>query len=214
MSARPVVVYVHGLWMLGAEALLLRRHFQREHGWPLHVFHYRSVSQALPEVLAALERCVQSLDAPAVHLLGHSLGGAVILRYFQHYTMRQPGRVVFLGSPVLGSRSAQSFARAPLGSRMLGRMAGELLRAAARRWTGPRELGVIAGTRPYGMGRLLQPFDEPSDGTVAFSETQLPGARDYLALNVTHLEMLWSAPVARAAAHFFVHGSFPPPRSR
>ena len=39
------VVYVHGLWMAGAEGLPLRRRLQRERGFEVHMFHYRSVHQ-------------------------------------------------------------------------------------------------------------------------------------------------------------------------
>ncbi len=122
-----------------------------------------------------------------------------------------PGRVVLMGSPVQGSLSAQRLARLPLGvgRATLGRTAGEVLLAAQpRRWEGMRELGVIAGEMPIGLGRLLGPIDVPSDGTVLVEETDLPGAAAQLRLRVSHTALPFSAAVARQAAAFLKGGRF------
>lgn len=209
MDAAATVIYVHGLWMMGAEAWLLEQHLRRDRGYRLLVFRYDSVRQPASQIAAALHELIASVDAPRVHLLGHSLGGALILRCLMHYPMRQPGRVVFMGSPVLGSRSARRLHRWPLGPRLLGRaVAEELLQPPERRWELPRELGIIAGTWPLGFGQLLLKFGEPNDGTVAVSETRLPGAKACIQLPVTHMGLLWSALAAREAGSFLEHGRF------
>jgi pimeloyl-ACP methyl ester carboxylesterase len=207
-TTAAAVVYVHGLWMVGAEGLLLQRHLWRQRRYRVHVFRYGSVHQSLDAVLAALHALIRHLDAPQVHLLGHSLGGAMILHYLERYAMIQPGRVVFLGAPVLGSRSAQVLARWDIGRRLLGGAAAELLGSVERRWGLPRQLGIIAGTRAIGFGQLLGLFGEPNDGTVAVSETRLPGATAFLTLPVTHMGLLWSTRAAREAGSFFEHGRF------
>jgi hypothetical protein len=91
----------------------------------------------------------------------------------------------------------------------LGRcVAEELLTERSRRWAVSRELGIIAGTRPMGLGRLFTKFDEDSDGTVAVSETRLPGATDYLTLPVSHTGLMYSQRVAREAGAFLQTGRF------
>ena len=88
-----------------------------------------------------------------------------------------PGRIVFLGSPVQGSSAAQHLARLPFGRSIMGLTANEVLLAPReRRWSGARDLGVIAGNLPLGLGRLVGPLDGPNDGTVLVDETRLPGA--------------------------------------
>src|ERR1700728_1704726 len=204
-----VVVFVHGLWMTGAESLLLRRRLANERGYGLKVFRYASVGMPPAHIIAALRNTIAAIEAPRVHLIGHSLGGLMILRCLERYPMAQPGRVVFLGTPAAGSLAARRFGKSALGRRLLGAAsAEELLQERAARWDIGRELGVIAGTMPLGFGRLLLKFSEDNDGTVAVSETRVAGAAGFLALPVTHSGMLWSARVAREAGSFLEYGSF------
>jgi len=83
-----------------------------------------------------------------------------------------------------------------------------LLDHRERRWVGGRELGVIAGDRATGMGRLLGSLDGPSDGTVAVRETDLPGATDSVRLHVSHSGMVFSREVASQVAAFLREGRF------
>ena len=153
---------------------------------------------------------LERLQGAQVHLLGHSLGGLLILECLRRYRLERPGRVVLLGSPMLGSRTAQRLGRIGLARPLLGRAVCEqLLSAHARRWDIERELGVIAGTLPLGFGRLVMwRFGEDNDGTIAVSETQIPGARAYLRLPVSHLGLLLSAQVARETGSFLQYGEF------
>jgi pimeloyl-ACP methyl ester carboxylesterase len=203
------VVYVHGLWMTGIESIWLRRRLARERGYRFLVFRYASVRAPLAQIIAALRATIAAVDAPQVHLLGHSLGGLLIQRCLASYPMRQPGRVVFLGSPVAGSRAARRLARSACGRALLGATsAAELLHQQPRDWDSGRDLGIIAGTLPFGLGRLLLEFDEDNDGTVGVSETRMNGARAYLPLPTTHSGMLWSARVARETGSFLEYGRF------
>jgi len=195
--------------MTGIESVLLRRRLQRAHGYRAHVFHYRSAHAPMAVHTASLHRMISAIDAPDLHLVGHSLGGLVILRYLERFAVPQPGRVVFIGTPAIGSRSALHFGRWRFGRQMLGPVIGqELLRPRQRTWGSERELGVIAGTSPRGLSNLLVKFTEDNDGVVAVSETRLPGAKEYLNVPVSHSGMLISASVARETGNFLEHGSF------
>jgi len=208
-SQAAAVVYVHGLWMMGAEGYLLGRRLWRDRGYRLTQFRYHSVHQSAVQVAAQLHALIASLEAPQVHLIGHSLGGSIVLEYLERHAMRRPGRVLLLGAPVLGSRSALYLARWAWGRRIMGRaVAEELLSPPAHRWDSSREVGIIAGTCPVGLGQLLIRFGEPNDGTVAVSETRLPGATATLELPVTHMGLLWSPTAAREAGSFLAHGRF------
>ena len=203
------VVYVHGLWMPGSESLLLAHRLQREFGLQVHAFPYSAVTWDMEEITAHLESFVRALELPAVHFVGHSLGGLVIYRFFERYPQQPPGRVVFLGTPCLESRAAVAAARLRFVSALMGpSVADELLRPRERRWTFGRPLGIIAGNQSVGLGQFLAGFEEECDGTVAVSETRLPGATDHIVLPVSHLGMLVSPRVARETGLFLANGRF------
>jgi pimeloyl-ACP methyl ester carboxylesterase len=203
------VVYVHGLWLPGEEALLLKHRLAQEFSLSLHWFRYFGASQSMRDITSRLGDFVRELAAPEVHLVGHSLGGLVIYRFLERFPQQPPGRVVFLGVPCVASRAAERAAAfAPAAHLMGPSVAEELLTARERRWTQPRGLGIVAGNQPLGLGQLFAQFDEDNDGTIAVSETRLPGATDHIVLPVSHLGMLLSERVAHETGLFLTQGRF------
>lgn len=203
------VIYVHGLWMPGGESLLLAQRLLREFGLHVHAFPYSAATWGMEEITGHLCSFVRSLELPAVHFVGHSLGGLVIYRYFEHYPEQPPGRVVFLGTPCLESRAAVQAAQLRFVSALMGpSVADELLRPRERNWTFGRPLGIIAGSQSIGLGQFVAGFEEECDGTVAVSETRLPGAADHITLPVSHMGMLVSPRVARETGSFLRDGRF------
>jgi pimeloyl-ACP methyl ester carboxylesterase len=212
---RTAVVYVHGLWVGGWETVWLRARVARIIGGASHAFDYRSVRGTVADHAAALARLLFSLRADTLHLVGHSLGGLLILECFKAHLAREalpPGRVVLLGSPVRGSEAAQRLARFRYGTALLGPIAREVLLAPREyRWSEPRELGVIAGGLALGFGRLMGRMPQASDGTVMVTETDLPGAKEQLVMPVSHTGLVLSARVARQVAAFLRDGAFETP---
>jgi pimeloyl-ACP methyl ester carboxylesterase len=216
---RTFVVYVHGLWLNGWESLLLRQRLSRQLSCTALSFQYASIGAGLAQNARALAAFVADLHADTLHLVGHSMGGLVILELFERAAglgapeeaVLPHGRIVLLGTPVRGSRAARNLARLPFGRRMLGLTAHEvLLPERDRQWSGARDLGIIAGTIPLGFGRFMGPFEAPSDGTVLVEETRLAGAKQHLSLRTTHSGMVYSRAVARQTATFLRNGAFDP----
>ena len=206
-----VVVYVHGLWLSGNEAGILLRRLGRQLNVKTRAFSYASMTSSISDSARALATFLRVQRADTLHLVGHSLGGLVILKLFENGedTQLPPGRIVLLGSPLNGSRAAQNLARLPFGRKIMGRGVREdLLTERQRRWTGQRELGVIAGSVGIGLGRLVGVFGAPSDGTIFVEETRLPGILDHLVLRVSHTALPFSSTVARQTAAFLSDGNF------
>jgi len=177
-------------------------------GFAPEVFRYPSMRAALDEVTAALAARLRSFAGP-VHLVGHSLGGVVVLETLEREGELPPGRIVLLGSPVQGSRTARSIAAWSVGPQLLGGLAvAELARARDRRWSLPREIGTIAGSRSVGLGRMFAALPLPNDGTVCVDETRLPGATAHLVQDVSHTGMLLSTAVVDSIASFLNDGRF------
>ncbi|MGM0412967.1 MAG: esterase/lipase family protein, partial [Pseudomonadota bacterium] len=171
------VVLVHGLWMPGRDMALLARRLRRV-GYSPEIFCYRTTRAPAPAHGADLARFVANRPEGEVHLVGHSLGGLVI-RYALaagiDRGIERPGRVVTLGTPHRGSSVARALAGHRTTRCLLGRAWEAGLDGDLPPWTGARELGSIAGTRPHGVGQLFGPLERPHDGTVAVAETRLPG---------------------------------------
>src|SRR5215813_7615930 len=150
------VVYVHGLWMSGGESLFLRRRLANEFGFEVHAFRYAAASSTMPQIVDDLQALVQQLRPWRLHFVGHSLGGLVIYRFFERFPRQPPGRVVFMGTPSVASKAAVQASHIRLVANLMGKpVADELLRPRERRWEADRELGIIAGTQPLGVGQLL-----------------------------------------------------------
>jgi pimeloyl-ACP methyl ester carboxylesterase len=206
-----VVVYVHGLWLTGIEGSVLRKRLARELNAESRAFGYPSVKSSVDANADALGKYLSELPADTLHLVGHSLGGLVILKLFETPLGGRlpPGRVVFLGSPLNGSRAAMNLARLPFGKPLVGRgVCEELLSPRARRWRGQRDLGVIAGNLSVGLGKLVGVRGAPNDGTIFVDETQLAGVSQHLVMPVSHTGLPFSASVAHQTAAFLRSGRF------
>ncbi|HEY7744665.1 MAG TPA: alpha/beta hydrolase [Burkholderiales bacterium] len=202
------VVLVHGLWVHGLVMELMRRRVARC-GYRALAYSYPSMRLTLAENAERLARFCRGIAAPRLHFVGHSLGGLVILRMLERAPGLPPGRAVLLGSPVAGSLAARRLARLPGGRAALGRSAPEWRDTAPAGSDTGREIGVIAGRLPVGIGRVVAPdLPAPSDGVVSVAETRLPVAHHHVVLKVNHFGMLVSPAVARQICAFLRDGAF------
>ena len=213
MIPLETVVCVHGFWSHGTGMYLIKRRLEREFGFRALLFSYPSVRGSLDENAAALSRFIKKQDIDSVHVVGHSLGGVLALRMLANDPDALPGRVVCLGSPLIGSRAADYLHAQVWAEEIIGRsLPAGVVEAAASDWAShvceQREIGVIAGNVPLGFGRLVANFDEDNDGSVGVSETRLAGLRDHLVMSVSHKGMLVSSDVADQAGSFLKRGEF------
>lgn len=200
-------ILLHGVWMRGFSLLALRRRLEAS-GYSTELFEYASVVGGPEPGIARLMRRMQAATAPRVHLVGHSLGGLVALQAVRRGGEElPPGRVVCLGSPLRGSGTARGVAKLPGGSYLLGKSL-DLLRTGLERWNGERDVGVVAGSLPIGLGRVIGGLQAPHDGTVGVDETRLEGIADHRELPVTHTGLLFSAAAAQLTAGFLRDGRF------
>lgn len=213
MSVAKTVVCLHGVWMPGAVMTLVKRRLESEFDYDAHLFSYPSISGTLDENAQSLADFVAEKQFDRVHLVGHSLGGVVSLRMLALQPDAPVDRVVCLGSPLCGSRAASHVNQTDWGNTILGKSLTEgVVDGAANQWardvTASREVGVIAGTVPVGVGQLLTSFEGDNDGTVAVSETQLPGIKDHICMAVNHKGLVISNDVIDQTAAFLKRGEF------
>jgi pimeloyl-ACP methyl ester carboxylesterase len=199
------VILVHGLWMRGIAMGSLSRRLQAA-GFTTASFEYMSVASGPEPAAERLRERVAKSKKP-VHLVGHSLGGLVALEAMRGRDAFPGGRIVCLGSPLKGSRAAQGLARLPFAEALVGK-SRMMLGSGIAPWSDAREVGVIAGRVPVGMGMLMPGLPEPHDGTVAVDETQLEGIAAHHVVAATHTGMVFSDEVARLVVAFLRAGRF------
>ena len=205
---RDAVVLIPGLWLLGASLVWQARRLHWA-GFDVHRVSYPTVRHTLEENATHLEHVVRRMDAETIHFVGHSLGGIVIRALFHFFPEQRPGRIVTIASPHGGSHVGELFSRSKLGRVLLGASVPEVLSHRPAQWPLPaREIGVIRGDLPVGLGRFFPGLETPNDGLLTAQEAWLDGAADEVTLRVAHTGMLFAPSVAEATIRFLRQGRF------
>jgi pimeloyl-ACP methyl ester carboxylesterase len=200
------VVLVHGLWMNGLAMLPLAWGLERG-GFKVARYGYQSVRRGLEENARRLAAVCEKAGKP-LHLVGHSLGGLVVMAMMHAYPHIAVRRAVLIGSPYTDSAAARGMARYSWSRILLGQTIKDWLHGPRPRVPDGVEVGVIAGDASIGLGRLFVSLPAPNDGVVILDETHVPGAADSVVLHISHSAMLISPAVARAVCAFLNNGSF------
>jgi pimeloyl-ACP methyl ester carboxylesterase len=197
------VVLLHGIWMPGAVMAWMAARLH-EAGFACETFSYHGVIRGPDE---AVPRLIETLGHQPGHVLAHSLGGLIALEALRQSPQLPVERVVCMASPLRGSDAVHGMRQRAWAAVTLGRSA-DLLERGFDKWSGHTQVGVIAGTMPYGLGHVFGGFEGEHDGSVAVEETRLPGLTDHAVIAASHSGMLFSAEAARLAIRFFREGRF------
>ena len=200
------IALVHGLWNRGWMMASMAKRL-RARGHEVRVFSYPTRASDLDGHADELRSFLLQQDTRELHLVGHSMGGLVILDMLSRHDDLPPGRVVLLGTPVKGSIVVKRLAKLP-GQKFIFGEARENLLEGFQVSPVNRETGMISGTRSMGLGQIAGKHDEPNDGTVCVSETRLEGLKDTLEMDVSHSEMLVSGKIVEQVEQFLLSGSF------
>jgi pimeloyl-ACP methyl ester carboxylesterase len=206
MAGGHEIILVPGLWYGPKSMCYIARELRRL-GYGIRYFSYRSTRASAADCARSLAELVRASPVAMPHLVGHSLGGLLILRMLAMSGAPPAGRVVLLGTPVQGSEAARKTLRLPGGSALLG-VAAATLCAGAHDVARSHEVGMIAGSRPIGLGRMAGLKGKDNDGTVALTETESASLTGRIILPLSHTGMLFSARVAREIHAFLEHGRF------
>ena len=200
------VVLVPGLWVPAAVMGLLASRLSRA-GYRPHLFGYRGRSpfESNVERLAHFtrERC----GAREAHFVGHSLGGVLVLETLNRCSDLRVSSAVLLGAPVRGCLAGRRLARAGVGRWMMG-ACQRLWDERGASWQRGVPLGVVAGTRSFGLGRALGSLPGSNDGVVRVDETPVEGMSERSLVRQGHSLLVVSDEVARQVERFLREGSF------
>jgi len=209
MALGREIILVPGLWY-GPKSMSFIGTRLRRSEYTIRFFSYRSTKATAEDCARSLAELVREAPPGAPpHLVGHSLGGLLILHLLAMSHAPPIGRVVMLGTPMQGSEAARKTLQLPGGAALLG-VAASTLCAGSHGYRGNHEVGMIAGSRAFGLGRIAGLMGKASDGTVALEETYSECLTAHITLPVSHSGMLFSSLVAQEIACFLEQGQFLP----
>jgi pimeloyl-ACP methyl ester carboxylesterase len=220
-----VVIVLHGIADGRGVMKPLCRYLEEQGGYePVNVT-YPSTRQGLAEHAKDLASIVDHLEGvEEIHLVGYSLGGIVIRRFFAEELNRRHGkidprfgRMVMIGPPNQGSQLAARLGDNPLFELLLGKAGKQLgplwAWEAGSLATPPIEFGIVAGGCGDGRGfNPLLPGDD--DGIVTVESTRLAGASDWIVVPALHALLPRLTKVHQYTLRFLQHGYFVAPDQR
>lgn len=195
---------VSGLWVPAAALAVLAARLRRA-GFAPHLFAYYG-RQPLAANVERLAEYSLRLPGATRHFVGQSLGGVLVFDMLSERLEVSAGRVVLLGAPVRGSLSGRRLSRHALGRWLLGGCAPRWKEREAA-WRRPEPIGVIAGTAPLGLGRVLGRLPGEHDGVVTVEETAMAGA-EQIRIAEGHSMLAFSKRVAVLVERFLREGRF------
>jgi len=198
---------MHGLLMRSPALLPLSRRLAKR-GFAPERFSYSTLWRTPGEAMERLAMRLYAMGPEPVHIVAHSLGGLIALETLSRYQKLPPGRVVCMGSPIAGSTAARGLANRGLA--LASGRSGALLRGGLIALPAGRQVGMLAGARSMGLGKLFSSFDGQNDGTVMVWETRLAGLSDHAVIHSSHSGLVFSEQAAELAANFLEQGRFRP----
>ncbi len=183
MSEKEAVVLLHGMGRSWVSMALLGSRMSRA-GYEVHLFGYSPRRPTLVELSRSLQGFIEEcVEAPAYHLIGHSLGNIIVRNGF-HFRYRPVLSRIVMIAPPNGPAALASSLRENRLYRWWTGDSGQRLADEEFYRTLPVptvEFGIIAGDRGHRIG-----FEDPNDGVVRVANTRLEGMSDWIALHHTH----------------------------
>jgi pimeloyl-ACP methyl ester carboxylesterase len=198
------VVLAPGLWMPATAMALLAGRLARA-GYAPHVFAYRGRSPFDVNVERFARYTRDTLGGRPAHFVGHSLGGVLVLDMLNAHPEVEAASVVLLGAPVRGCLAGRRLGAARVGRWMMG-ACGALWGEREARWRRHEPLGVVAGTLPLGLGRVLGRLPDLNDGVVRVTETEVAGMADRALVREGHSMLIVSGAVEALVERFLARG--------
>ena len=206
------IIFIHGIWSSRASFVQLAARV-RKHGYKVHYFDYRSVTRSPEENAAKLNAFIEDIDAPKIHLVGHSLGGLVLKHFMHHYAHTSIDKVIMLGTPINGSEIAKTLNENDASRLVLGRAVENALLGGAPDWPKGRPLAMVAGKKGVGIGNIIlgardDAFSGLSDGVVKLEETMSHEVTHHCVIPESHTMMLFSKHASKAVLAYLRDGDF------
>lgn len=207
---REIILLLPGLGSPGWSMAMIASRLRRQ-GFETRTIGYAATGRNISAVASDVaEQLSRSYDNTTIHIVGHSLGGLVGRCLLEQARDKVAfGRLVMLGTPLLGHAFADYLKNKAVGRFFFGKIWPDLSSERCDKNHMPingHDIGMIAGSVPG--GRLL--YRRETDGVVSVSATLGKGLTDHATISASHGSLLLSTDAASLAGRFLKTGTFKP----
>ena len=210
---KELVVLIHGVLNTTKRMAGLEKYLS-DAGYEVYNVDYPSTKHSIRKLTEIVSNLIEKKNPQqyeAVHFVGFSMGGLITRMLLNQHKFNNLGRVIFIGSPHLGSEVADFVVKIPLLAKFFGPALNEMTTDCSliKKMLGEPhyQFATIAGNRSYDLlGMLL--IKGPHDGRVSLRSSLLNGSQDRLILPFAHLEMLRKKGLWQEVLHYIKHGKF------
>lgn len=205
------IVLLHGI---GAHRLTLYRgeKYFRDAGYDVLNITYPSITKSLEDIADIIHVQVSKFNNmdDKISFIGHSMGGLVTLVYLNKYSPLNLHKVIFLGTPIKGSKIADFMRQFRLYEILFGPAGQQLITKQGKfikLFHKFRDyIGIIAGNKSlFLFEKILE--QQPNDGMVTIYSA-VPKWSNAIILPVNHINMMFSIKVWKQALFFIKNGEF------
>ena len=212
------VVLLHGLGRSPRSMGKLAQQLEQQ-GYRVFNPGYNSLLDSYQKILAALDLKISEWLDPslAVHFVGHSFGGILIRGLLAAHPEWNKGRVVMLGSPNQGTKTASFMLSHWWFKYFVPKVTADLAPGSQLLESLPEpevDTGIIAGSVKYSLVIPVSWYykkatnNAPGDGVVELSNTQCRTMADFIVMPLHHSFMTWDSELVKQVTHFLEHGHF------
>lgn len=208
-DSNQAVVFIHGIWGTPANFIPLAARLTLE-GYDPHLFAYNSVTKTPDENAEKLRVFIDRIEADAIHLVAHSLGGIVLKHLMHSHKPERIDKTLMMATPIKGSEVAKDLNKNDMTKLVLGRATERGLLGDAPPWPKGRPLGMIAGDKDVGVGKIFKKggLEGPNDGVVKLSETMSDEITHRYEISYSHTAMLLTNELAISVLCYLRDGNF------
>ncbi len=206
------ILLIHGLDQKKINCLKIIKKIEKNNFCSF--FSYKT-SETIPEIVDRLHEYLQNMDE--YYCITLSFGAIILRNYVHKYGVGNLKRAVMIAPPNKGSVLLQEVMKRKTGKLLFGKLAGDFLKNEDKYLPLEPEfdVGVIAGNKPHlfsskAMTKYVLRFFDPedSDGRVKVEETKLPFMKDYVLLNLSHTDMVYTDKAVDMAISYIENGKF------
>ena len=213
MKNKEIVILVHGFNKDRSDMLTLDRYLTSK--------GYSCLTVNLPTRYGTIDECSSILKKvlikltfkdgyKRIDLVGHSMGGLIIMETLTKVSIPNLGRCVFIATPMKGTKLAdlaeKYFPPLIYIFKSLGDLRTSRIASHPSDNKNAPQIGVIAGSRcNLLLGKLLK---QKNDGRVEIDSTKTEIMKDYIELPYGHKEIHHKQDVAELVYKFLTIGKF------